>query len=445
MASQILQVLDSSLPVTITEATYKQLKTFCNIFETKDTHPMALNTAYLGLHKIQFTNTDRDTFFHIYYPASNAMDIENLYKKRIDRYTKIKYSTSSTVDKMNVLFKGVDEIDETRKTQSDVFNIFITYLLHKVFISNLQVNMKNDYILTLLKVMQYRFFTSLVSHRFKYGANEDIMRATIDGLSNKFAIVQYGSWRKLIEVRAEEFSDARGIHYTTISKYPDDKGPLYLITDLQTRLRNQINIITTKYYQNKEEKELIKSYSITGSDIDGDKIILDQKNIYENMTIRLMKETYVLSEFIDNDLVSVVCKLYNSITPDTFKLVLRKFSEKVIEQSRIADPAKGLDEVRITKDLEIYLGTRIYTYSLIQSTYRFCIISKVNMKSKLEILKAVKDVYSSSRTNNQEILSVKESTSFLVDSCGVSKRAATLASLKLALITYFIIKSFKYL
>ena len=142
MASKILELLDTHLPVDITENTYSQLRKYCMVFETKDTHPMALNTAYLGLHKIQFTNTDRDTIFHIFYPTTAADRLDKLYTSSMSKYTKIVKATNTSMDKMSVLFKDVDEIDETRKTQSDVFNIFITYLLHKVHNSKLQVNMK---------------------------------------------------------------------------------------------------------------------------------------------------------------------------------------------------------------------------------------------------------------------------------------------------------------
>ncbi len=444
MSSQIVQLLDAKFPISINESNYKQIRSFCMGFETRDKHPYALNTAYLGLHKIQFTQVDRSTYFEIFYGSSSEVSAK--YIQELTNSSSFrKYTPSSKMSEMSVSLKSIDEIDETRKTQSDVFNLFTVYLLHKVHTSSLNKAMKTDYITNILKILQYRFFTSLVGQRFKYGAHEDVMRSTIDNLSNKFAIVQYGSWKKLIEARAEEFYDTKSIHYKTISTGGDDKALLYLITDVQTRLRNQINIITSKYYESKDNADAIRSYSLSGKDLDGEKILIDQKSAYEVMTNNLVKEMYVLSDLIDNELVSLVCKLYPNITPDTFKLVLRKLSIKIVEQSKSKNPEKGIDEVRKSGEIDIYIGLRVYIRYLIQHTYRFCIVNKVDVKNKLAILKATKDVYSSSRIANSDILSVKESTAVLVDSCGVSKRAATLTSLKLALISYILIKSFKYI
>lgn len=45
----------------------------------------------------------------------------------------------------------------------------------------------------MLLFLQYKFFTSLVNYRFKYKANEAIMTATYEQLSNKYYIKVYGT------------------------------------------------------------------------------------------------------------------------------------------------------------------------------------------------------------------------------------------------------------
>lgn len=445
MGSKIVKLLDERMPIAINQDTYRLIKSFCLGFETRDAHPYALNTAYLGLHKIQFSIVDRNMLFDIFYSSGSTEAMKELKKLTTSSgFRNMKFNDKAS--EMKILFKDVDEVDENRETQSDVFNIFCIYIIHKVHNSSLPTNIKTDYIFCVLKLLQYRFFTSLIWRRFKYGANEAVMRSTVDGLSNKFAIVQYGTWKKLIEARATEFYTSGSVHYKTITHASDDKSLLYVISDLQTRLRNQINIITSRYYTAHADEEAIKSYSLTGSDLDGEKILLDQKNVFENMSIGLTKELYVLNNFIDNELVSLMCKLYANITENSFKLILRKLSIKVVEQAKSKSPDKGgVDEVRKTGDIEIYIGMHAYVKNLILHTYRFCVLNKVPLNSKLAILKAVKDVYGSSRVANSEILSVKDSTELLVMACGASRRAATLASLKLAVITYFIVKSFKYI
>ncbi len=271
------------------------------------------------------------------------------------------------------------------------------------------------------------------------------MQATVNGLSNKFAITKYGTWKKVIEVRAEELISNDSIHKDTIAKYDDDGKILYLITDIQTRIRNQINIVTSAYYVKKEQHDEVASYGITGNDIEGEKIVVNQVSVFDSMTSNLTNEMMSVHQFITPELITLMCKMHTNIRYDLFKSVLIKFSEKALLQARAKTTDKGLDEVQTINNQDTYLGLRIFVAKTIQKSYRYCIQNNVNMNSKVEILKAIKDVYSSSRINDPNILSIRDSAAIFIDGCNISRRPATVTSLKIALILYIIVKSFRYL
>ena len=83
--------------------------------------------------------------------------------------------------------------------------------------------------------------------------------------------------------------------------------------------------------------------------------------------------------------------------------------------------------------------------NIIQKSYRYCIQNKINMRQVASILKAIKDVYSSSRISDDGIIQVRESVNKLVLELQSNRRDATVSSFRIAFVLYIIILSFKYL
>lgn len=444
MSSTIKALLEKEFPISITKAVFQNLIRYLIMFETRDKNALALNSPYLGVIPVFFTNQDQDMFF----------DIFNTNGKEFTKYLK-KNNLDSLINglqrgELKKLIVKLDAVDSARKVQSDPFNIFITYVIYKVVNTaaksiGISDKEKDNLLIAIFKIFQYKFFTSLVNHRFRYKADENVMQATVNSLSNKFAITKYGTWKKVIEARAEELISDDSIHKDTISKYDDDVKILYLITDTQTRIRNQINIVTSAYYVKKEQHDEVASYGITGNDIEGEKIVVDQVSVFDSMTSNLTNEMMSVHQFITPELITLMCKMHTNIRYDLFKSVLVKFSEKALLQARAKTTDKGLDEIQSINNQDIYLGLRIFVAKTIQKSYRYCIQNNVNMNSKVEILKAIKDVYSSSRINDPNILSIRDSAAVFIDGCNISRRPATVTSLKIALILYIIVKSFRYL
>lgn len=433
-SDNIKKAFEQNFDIVVNKKIAQEIRYYCFRFETRGNNPEALNTPFLGVTKIFFISKDQDEFFDIF--NVEERQIKNM---RLDSF--IVGLSSSEVRKM---LNKLDSVDTNRKVQSDPFNVFITFILYKVAnCKDLTENERENTKIALIKILQYKFFTSLVNHRFGYGSDPAIMQATIASLNNKYAIAVHGTWKKVMEIRAEELVAKTSIHYQTILNYNNDLGIFYLITDIQTRIRNQINIIVTKYYERKEDDDKITSYGLAGNDIDGEKVIVSNSSTLDSMTSNLSAEILSIYQFLDNELIKLTCRLFSGLREDMFKKVLIKFSELALEQQK----ANTLEEIYLLKKqkIEIYRGCVILIKNIIQKTYRHCSKNGVNLKAKLDILTCAKDIFSSSRILDEDILQVRNSIGYFIDTCDLTKREATKASLRIAFALYILIKSFKYI
>jgi len=226
-----------------------------------------------------------------------------------------------------------------------------------------------------------------------------------------------------------------------MQKYNDDKKVFYLITDTQTRIRDKFKRIVEIFRETKDTGDIIKTYSATGTDIDGSKIVMYQVSLFDTMTNNLSIEILNTSAFIEDKPIQIIASVFKSIRPDMLRYMLTKFSELAVSQSISGE----LDKIETHKNTNMYIGARALITNLIQKSYRYCIVEQVDMKNQLGIILKLKNIYSSSRIVDPGIISVKNSVDAFVEEHSKSKRTATNSSLKIAFVLYVIFKSFKYL
>ena len=404
------------LNTPITSETIQMLEQYCIYFETKNEHPLALNTALLGVNPIYFLNTDRDILFHV---------------------------LGISERKMKEVISETSYIDTNMKVTSDTYNNLIIWTAHRVLIdTSLTADEKEKGLFSLFKMLHYKFFTSIVNHSYKHGANKAIMEATIRKLSNKFDIITLGTWRRVIEERSKDVYNKNSIHYNTLLNYNDDKKILYILSDIQSRIRHKIVLVNQEYYKNWEEGEGIDSYDNIGTDKNGEKVITATSNVYDLMIAGLLAQIQSPARFIDNELIRALCNIFTYIREDAFRRILITFTQKAALQAASNDLEK-VDKGMTNED--IYIGCNILIREMIQKSYRYCILQKVDMSNKNAILKQCKNLYASSRVTNEDIIMIKRSVTEFVLACNESKRDATNASIAIAFILYIIIRTFTYL
>lgn len=461
MSHEIKDVLGSFIKISFTPALANAVIRFVNAYESRGSHPEAFNSPYLGLHPCFFLTKDRDDFLAIFdvdnkeltslvAKRSNGRDtvfgvtIESLIAMAKDIFTafqKLAAMRGITASEIRKLINEITSIDKNFKVASDPLNIFITYLIHLVASSPLQEKLKRDTMFKLLMLLQYKFFTSLVNHRFKFKPDESVMVAMFESLTNKFDIKQYGTWKKVMESRAEQFVQTNSLHYATFVNYNDDKRILYVITDVQTRIRNQINIVTHEFMQAKERCDKIGTYSHMGTDVDGEKIMMSGNSGFDMMIASIYNDSLSVSRFLDDDALLVVNAIFRGIPLSKLRSLLISFSELAVKQAKSGESQLTKEEDGIKK----FIGAQVLIENLIQKSYRYCIHTGVNMRQIMAILKAVQNVYGSSRISDEGIIQVWGSVDHLILELQSNRRTATVSSFRIAFILYIITLSFKYL
>lgn len=411
MAS-LYQLFNEHYALTLTEQHVLGLQKFMFGFETRGVNPQALGTPLIGVHKAHFL------------ADSDDVQLFNLFGINFTEFKTIAHSA--------------DGINPNFTVSSDPYNLLTMWLVHLFYNSTLATNKKTTAMLALLKLMQYRIFTSVVHHNLKQGANEGIMQYTVDNnLNNKFDIKVYGTWKSVIEHHAEDFLE--GIHKETIRKFSPDNKVTYAISDIRTRLQKQIVRISKLYYDNHKAGNITVSLNAI-EDINGDLSIRVVESFMDTMVNGVVNCVTNVNEFIDHDYVEMAVHFSNDVTEDLFIRLLHKFSALAEYQLKHGEQ----DLVKGTKNAPIYDGYRVLITTFLQKTYRMCIHDKVNMASKVAILKRVRDAYRSSRISDPDVLAVKDSIDVFVNKHSNSRRPATNASLRICLVIYLILLSYRY-
>lgn len=461
MSHEIKDTLSAFIKIEMTPALANAVIRFVNAYESRGTHPEAFNSPFLGLYPCFFLTKDRDDFFAIFdvdnkeitshiNKHSNGHDtifgittrsLMDSFRGMLDNLRRSMVIQGITASDVRRMVNDITSIDSNFKVASDPLNIFVTYLLHITAISTLKDELKRTVLFKLLMLLQYKFFTSLVNHRFKYKPDESVMIAMFESLTNKFDIKQYGTWKKVMESRAEQFVQKDSLHYNTFVNYDDDKKILYVITDVQTRIRNQINIVTHEFMLAKERHDKIGTYSHMGTDAEGEKVIMSGNSGFDMMIASVYNDSLAVTRFLDDDALMLVSGMFRGLPLPKIRSLLITFSELAVKQAK----AGQSQVIKEENGIVIFVGSQALIQNIIQKSYRYCIQSKINMRQVASILKAIKDVYSSSRISDDGIIQVRESVNKLILELQSNRRDATVSSFRIAFVLYIIILSFKYL
>lgn len=379
------------------------------LYENRDQHAEALNSPLLGVFRMKFLSKDSDALFDML--GANRTEMDQIIEQ------------SSVNTKFIVA--------------SDAFNLLTVWAAYKFWNANLPKNLKEEACTTLFYMLQIKFFSSFVNHMLPHGARQPVMEATIDSLSDKFDIKKAGTntWKLLMMARARELIDPSNIHFGILKTFTTDERVTYAITDTQTRIRTKTLLVIKEYHDTLKKGRAITESSITDDTLEGDKIIKELKNNYDSMITSVSNRVLNVNQFIKSDFIKIACSQSANAKEDMLRQLLIKFSTISTYQYQ-KHKQEDVDKQGN------YKGYLILIRNLIQVTYRSCILDKVDLKSKLAILKAAVNLYSSSRIVDENVLKVKSSVDAMVTDSRISKRPATNVSLKISFIVYIILMTF---
>lgn len=351
-------------------------------------------SPYLGLQKITFTTGDRNLWFSDIFDVDEEELKENLHE------------VSSIKKEWNVV--------------GDVFNMTIPYLMYRIYHSKLDAKTKHQALVDVVSMYHYKCFTSIIHNDYPFQARREVVLETYNRLSLKYDIKRYGSWRALIEARAEFIIDPKtGIHFEAFTEMKDDKKIIYMVGDIQNRFRRVINDINKVFHEVKNKTDIVS--------IEGAKV-----NLKDELTIKS---------------VSTEISQYNSyieriLTEETsfYKAELARYASSVLE-----NPNTDKLGYLLQKFPAVYKNPKKPQYkkfidSVITHMYEYLHANSIRKTNVYEVLVRLRGAYGAPKSKNDTVKDVRLLGDEIVKELTGIKTPITIQSLRAGLSLYIVLR-----
>ncbi len=283
--------------------------------------------------------------------------------------TEIKWLPSDTTRYFTEILKADEEelqdaifklpsINADHKVASNAFNLSVIYLVHRTLTSQMPLAVKENVATKLLSILQYKFFSSILNHFFRWGVNPQIAQRTYESMNFKYDLRVHRNWFTLCEAKSRNMISKQSIHIQTFLKFNDDDEIQYVLSDAQTRCRSTIKNITELYYIVRSEGSGI---SVTSSlmEMEGEIGVRDLKRHstqYRRYLTGLIGDG---ASFVRQNLVDIVAEANPSGNANNFQMSLyylssiynnekekkvREFVERALDFSFQLITDKGINE-----------------------------------------------------------------------------------------------------
>lgn len=286
--------------------------------------------------------------------------------------------------------KKATNVNQNYKISSDVFNLSIFYMLHRFEVSDLDDGSKHRAKYDCAMLFNYRTIAALISNGFRYKTDPAVMQIAYSNLSNKFLIKRLGSWGKVFDYRSNDLIGKDSIHLDTINKFDDDFSIIYAINDAQGRIRDIFKSYYSEFMKVHQSGLKIQSTASSSIDKNGDERIMEKVGNIESVVNDIMNTLNEEHAFIKDDLVSVISSSNVNTSTRSIRMVLLYLVDNYHDHSHAAieDFVKGII---------------IYTFALLKEH-----ASGINRRDYSKLLELLKNLYLSSRTEEPELLRLRD-------------------------------------
>lgn len=315
-------------------------------------------------------------------------------------------------------------VDEDWVRGTDVMNISCLWLVHKLYNSQLSPKQKEIGMKDTLLSFHYKLITSLMTHYFKYPANEATALATYNALSKKFSLKQYGSWQKMLEARCDDIISKQSIHFRTIERFNDDGAIQYMITDIQGRLRSIMKNMYEVFEQVRAQDA--KVLGVGGTlELDGISIVRDMSREYTAYSRYIHEVVQDKQRFLKPELMQVIASAMRTMPESLFGDTLLYVTEHA---------GKGT-----AKDIEDLVDeTMLHAFNyLSKDRGAFQRSNDIN-----QLITKLMALYKSSRTSDPAMLKMRVLAEKIVQRSIKSKNGAVIAAVRTGLLLYIVARAF---
>lgn len=399
MAS-LKSVFESNLKhLKIDDSLAKKVKRFTQSFVSKnEDHVKFFGNALIGTPKI------------IFLPSDKAEWMEEILE--IDEVT------------LKAGIRTVEDVNTSFHVTGDAFNLSIIYLVH-AFGASRKVSKRRaqEARVSLLMLLQYKFLTSLMYLNFPELADHGTAIATYASLNKRFSLKVHGSWNALIKARAEDVLSDDSIHRKTLERYDNDLKIVYVLSDMQTRIRDTVKAIVAVFYQVREnDAKILSSSSLTT--FDGDEKLTDRQDVYTVYHDSLLTAVNERSSFIRTELTAVVTSAMHTLPPK----LLDEALEYIVDNygHRKADFLE-----------ELLSETVLHAISFIKD-------QNLKLNDLRSVITRIRAVYMSSKSNNEDLLKIRELADRVVDESVSSRNVTVKAACRTGVLLYITLRMLTY-
>jgi len=313
--------------------------------------------------------------------------------------------------------------DQTWVRANDVFNQSCVWLVHRIMSSNLSPALKEEGSQLTIQIMQYKFLGSLLSHYWKYPADQGTAQATLAAMSRKYLIKTSKSWHDLLEKRAKEMVSSRSVHRRAYMEMRSDKEVINMINDIQNRLKELIKSISKVFYD-LHSKGVRVNTEKSVREIEGDVVLQDKSRQFSTFIRYLHEVMDDPKSFIRDELVDVVADAMHTMNPRHLVETLEWMS-----RNRLVARHEYITELADE--------TLIYAFDLIASDR-----SMYNIRGGLTPLIAkLRSMYMASRMSNESLLKTKALSEQIVTQAIKTKNDSVIASVRTGVQLYLVIRA----
>lgn len=402
MASTIKGVFNDELgDLELDPKLAKRLSHFKHAFINKnDDHINFFGGNLLGVEIVRYLQADRDQWFSEVLDIDDVLLTEKLY--------------------------GLDVINEEFKRTSDVVNLTSVWLLHALYNSKrLTATEKEKAMVDVVYMLQVKFITSIFAHYFKFPADKEIAQAVYESLSYKFALKRAGSWNALFIERSKDVIAHNSIHFKTIKDFNDDEAILYMITDIQGRIREVVKKMYAVLIQMRDDKNRITSTSSVALTTDGEMILKDRQRGFSTYKRYIHEIIPDRTTFIRDEVVSVITDAMHTMSPKLFLDVLEHCSANYGKANH-AEISELCDE------------TLLHAFDWLAA-------NKALLRNQADLgklLTRLRSLYMASRMVDPTLLKMRDLADTIVNKSSTSKNKAMQASLRTGLQLYIVLRTF---
>jgi hypothetical protein len=402
MSSSIKEVFKRELKdLELDSKLVKRLSHFKHAFINKnDDHIKFFGGNLLGVEVVRYLQADRDEWF------SEVLDVDDV------SLTESLYS--------------LEVINEEYKRTSDVVNLTSVWLLHAISNSNkLSAAEKEKAMIDVVYMLQVKFITSIFAHYFKFPADKEIAQAVYESLSRKYALKQAGSWNALFTERSKDVIAHNSIHLKTIKNFDDDDAILYMITDIQGRIREVVKKMYAVLIQMRDNKDRIHSTTSIALTTDGEAILKDRQRSFSTYKRYIHSVIPDRQTFIRDEVVSVITDAMHTMSPKLFIDVLEHCSANY-GKAQHAEIGELCDE------------TLLHAFEFL-ATNRALLRNQGDLS---KLLTRLRSLYMASRMVDPVLLKMRDLADSIVAKSSISKNKAMQASLRTGLELYIVLRTF---